>query len=336
MRARSINNIKLGSFVLAGIIFMIFCLYMIGKNRNLFSSTFTISAEFHNVNGLMVGNNVRFAGIDVGTVKRLEIISDSSVRVYMIIDNGVKKHIKKNSIAAVGTDGLMGNKLINLNSVHKPATSVEEGDVIASLMPVETDEMLRTLNATNQNLASFSNDLKRIGQRINNSKGIWSLLSDTGISKNIESAAKNINRAGQRAAEAGEEITALLRGVKQGGGLVSTILNDTALARKLKTSVANIQQISEHTSQLTNNLNEMLKQVKKGQGAAGIILSDTATEKKLRQTIFNLEQGTARFSEDMEAMKGNFLTRSYFKKQEKERQKEKEKAAKNKKNKANP
>jgi len=331
MRTRAIDNVKLGSFVLTGLIFLIFCLYMIGKNRNLFGSTFTISADFHNVNGLMPGNNVRFAGIDVGTVKSLEIISDSTVRVYMVIDKDVRKHIKKNSIASVGTDGLMGNKLINVNSVHELALVVEEGDVIASLKPVETDEMLRTLNITNQNLALFSNDLKRIAQRINNSKGIWSLLSDTGISKNIEEAAKNINRAGQRAAEAGEEITALLRSVKQGGGLASTILNDTVLSKRLKAAIANIQQVSEHTSQLTSNLNEMLKQVKKGQGAAGVILSDTATERKLKQTIFNLEQGTARFNEDMEAMKSNFLTRSYFKKQEKKMQKEKEKAEREKK-----
>jgi len=333
MKTRSIDNIKLGSFVLAGLIFLIFCLYMIGRNRNLFGSTFTISADFHNVNGLMTGNNVRFAGIDVGTVKRIDIVSDSSVRVYMIIDKEFRKHIKKNSVASVGTDGLMGNKLINVNSVPEVAPIVEEGDVIASLKPVETDEMLRTLNTTNQNLSSFSNDLKRIAQRINNSKGIWSLLSDTGISKNIENAAKNINRAGQRAAEAGEEITALLRSVKQGGGLASTILNDTVLSKRLKTAIANIQQVSEHASQLTNNLNEMLKQVKKGQGAAGVILSDTATERKLKQTISNLEQGTARFNEDMEAMKSNFLTRTYFKKQEKEMQKEKEKAETSKKRK---
>jgi len=332
MKTQSIDNVKLGSFVLAGLIFLIFCLYMIGKNRNLFGSTFTISADFHTVNGLRAGNNVRFAGIDVGTVKSLQIISDSSVRVYMVIDKEVRNHIKKNSIASVGTDGLMGNKLINVNSVPEPAPSVEPGDVIASLMPVETDEMLRTLNITNQNLASFSNDLKKIAQRINSSKGIWSLLSDTIISRNIEGAAKNINVASQRAAAAADEITSLLRSVKQGNGLAGTILSDTVLAKRLKTAIANIQQVSEHTSQLTSNLNEMVKQIKKGQGTAGVLLSDTAMERKLKQTVSNLEQGTARFNEDMEAMKSNFLFRSYFKKQEKELQREKEKSEKHKKN----
>jgi phospholipid/cholesterol/gamma-HCH transport system substrate-binding protein len=65
-----------------------------------------------------------------------------------------------------------------------------------------------------------------------------------------------------------------------------------------------------------------MKQVKKGQGTAGSILYDTAMERKLKRTISNLEQGTARFNEDMEAMKSNFLTRSYFKKLEKDKEKE--------------
>jgi phospholipid/cholesterol/gamma-HCH transport system substrate-binding protein len=332
MKARTIDNVKLGSFVLAGLVFLIFCLYMIGKNRNLFGSTFSISADFHNVNGLRPGNNVRFAGIDVGTVKRIEILSDSSVRVYMIIDTDVKKHIKKNSIASVGTDGLMGNKLINVNSVSEAAPMVDEGDVIGSLKPVETDEMLRTLNTTNQNLASFSNDLKRIAQRINNSKGIWNLLSDTIITRSIEGAAKNINRASLRAAEAGEEIAGLLHSARHGTGLAATILNDTVLSKRLKSAISNIQQVSENTSQLTNSLNEIMKQIKKGQGTAGTILYDTAMAKKLKRTISNLEQGTARFNEDMEAMKSNFLTRSYFKKLEKEKEKQKESDAKKSKN----
>lgn len=70
MSTKKIDNVKLGLFVLAGALFLIFSLYMIGKNRSLFGSTFTINASFYNVNGLMPGNNVRFSGIDVGTVKK--------------------------------------------------------------------------------------------------------------------------------------------------------------------------------------------------------------------------------------------------------------------------
>src|SRR3989344_5478928 len=122
------RNVKLGIFVFAGTIFFIGVLYMIGSKRNLFSSNILISAKFYNADGLMSGNSVRFAGINIGTVKNVEIINDTTVLVQMVIESNVTTHIKKNSIASIGTDGLMGNKLVNIGSVNEAAETIEEGD----------------------------------------------------------------------------------------------------------------------------------------------------------------------------------------------------------------
>lgn len=84
---RKNRNIRLGLFIATGTVLLVAALYLIGNKQNLFGSTFKISAQFKNVNGLMSGNNVRFGGIDIGTVKSVEIISDSSVNVVMIINN---------------------------------------------------------------------------------------------------------------------------------------------------------------------------------------------------------------------------------------------------------
>ena len=78
---KSKDYIKLGVFVIAGLASLIILLYMIGKNRNLFDKTITVQTRFENVHGLMIGNNVRFAGIDVGTVKDIEIVNDSCIEV---------------------------------------------------------------------------------------------------------------------------------------------------------------------------------------------------------------------------------------------------------------
>ena len=152
MSTKQVNNAKVGLFVIAGIIFLVFTLYMIGKNRNLFGSTFTIRALVSNVNGLVPGNNVRFKGIDVGTVKTIKVENDTAISIVMTIDKSIKRYLKKNAIASIGTDGLMGNKLININSQDGEALLIEEGDVIYSKKPIETDEMLRTLNTTNTNI----------------------------------------------------------------------------------------------------------------------------------------------------------------------------------------
>src|SRR5690242_19403232 len=130
MKTKKVDNAKLGAFMLAGVLFMILTLYMIGKNRNLLGRTFTIKAVVNNVNGLVPGNNVRFKGIDVGTVKSITVFDDTLIHVTLTLDEKMKPYIKQNALASIGTDGLMGNKLININSQPGVAPPVVEGTVI--------------------------------------------------------------------------------------------------------------------------------------------------------------------------------------------------------------
>ena len=99
MAQETSKNIRVGAFVLIGTALLIFSLYLIGAKQNLFGSTFELKSQFKNVNGLMPGNNVRFTGIDVGTVKSVEIINDSTVNVTMVIEDKVQAFIKKNATA---------------------------------------------------------------------------------------------------------------------------------------------------------------------------------------------------------------------------------------------
>ena len=117
MNKETNQNIRLGIFVIAGLLLLITGLYFIGSNRNIFGKTFTLYAKFHNVSGLQTGNNVRYSGIDVGTVEKIEIINDTTIRIQMLLKADLKKIIRKNALATLGTDGLMGDKLINIDPV---------------------------------------------------------------------------------------------------------------------------------------------------------------------------------------------------------------------------
>src|SRR5690606_6259856 len=111
MAKRITNHLRLGIFVMAGLVFLVLLLYVIGKNQNLFGSTFVLKARFENINGLMSGNNVRFAGITAGTVNEVRVLNDTTIEVEMLIKNKMREFIKKNTVATIGSDGLMGNKL---------------------------------------------------------------------------------------------------------------------------------------------------------------------------------------------------------------------------------
>lgn len=319
MKTKATDNVKLGLFVLAGLVFLVVTLYLIGKNRNLFGRTFTIKASMNTVNGLTPGNNVRFKGIDVGTVKDIQIAGDSAVLVVMIIDKKVQPNIKQNSLATIGTDGLMGSKLININSQPSSAPPVREGSVILSREPIETDEMLRTLNTTNITIERVTRNLDEITTKLNSSKSMWNLISDTLITSDLKEAVSEFKNAGVHTAALTANAREVVNRFGSGEGLAGTLFTDTTLTRKLENSMTKLQLASEKTAGMMDNLESVMKGLKSGDGTAGLLLSDTTLRDALMESALQVEQGTTRFNENMEALKSNFLFRRHFRKLEKQR-----------------
>jgi len=106
------STIKLGVFISLGVAVLILGIYFIGEKQQIFKKTFRVSGVFRDVAGLQEGNNVRFSGINVGTVDNIRIASDSSVRVEILIGEGTRQFIKKDAVASIGSEGLMGNKIL--------------------------------------------------------------------------------------------------------------------------------------------------------------------------------------------------------------------------------
>lgn len=324
MKNTRISNLQLGSFVVIGLLFLITALYLIGSNRNLFNKTFEVSATFYNVNGLTKGNNVRFSGIDVGTINGVEITSDTSVRVRMIIETRVRQFIKKTSIATVGTDGLMGNKLVNISNLPMASGEIiEEGDVLATMKPVETDEMLRTLEQTNKNLFQITMNLKKITQKVENSNSLWSLLTDSTMAENVKLSVSSIRTTTKNTEAFTKDLSSVLTDLKRGKGVVGALLYDTLSSAKMKTGIQQLQEASGNAFQVSKDMKLLTEKIKVGEGAAGLLLTDTAFAGDLKKSIHNIQQSTDRFNQNMEAMKHNFLFKRYFKDQEKELKKAK-------------
>lgn len=322
MKNKKANNAKVGIMVLAGILFLILTLYMIGKNRNLLGSTFNITAVVTNVNGLVPGNNVRFKGIDVGTVKSIQLHNDTAIFVTLTIDDKVKPYLKRNAIASIATDGLMGNKLISINSGQGDAPLIEEGDIIFSKKPVETDEMLRTLNTTNTNIERISQNLYEITVKLNSSQSLWSILSDTLITRDLRKGVVSFRDAGTNTVAFTNDAAALVNKLQRGDGLAAKLFTDTTLAYQLTVSLQQLQDASTNTSAMMKDLQQVIGEMKQGEGTAGMILADTALREMIYKSVVNIEEGTDRFNQNMEALKGNFLFRRYFKKLEKKQQTE--------------
>ena len=323
MKKHTINNVRLGIFVLGGLLFVVMLLYMIGRNRNLFGSSFILKAHFENVQGLVSGNNVRYVGIQVGTVRRLVILNDTTVEVVMVIDDDMRNYIRKNAIASIGTDGLMGNKVINIMSADPDAQLVTEGTILSTKKALDTEEMLRTLNKTNEDVSVIAAQLKTTVERLNNSNAIWSMLSDQAIPQHIRKSAANVQLATTRAALITGEIQALIAGVQNGEGTLGKIIKDTTLSKDLLSAIHQISSTAADAEQLVDSvrlavaaLNEDLNT---GDGTINTLLKDSLMARRLSKSMANIENGTENFNLNMEALKSSFLFRGYFRKMEKQK-----------------
>ncbi|MGZ3862183.1 MAG: MlaD family protein [Bacteroidia bacterium] len=315
------RNLRLGIFVIAGLLLLIGSLYMIGSKRNLFNDTITVNAAFRNVNGLMEGNNVRFSGIDVGTVSKIEITSDTVIKVEMMIDKSVSKFISSNALASIGTDGLMGNKIVNIVSFDGTTRRLGEGSILGSVKPIDMDDALRTLTKTNDNLQYITNDVKSIAQRFNSKNTLWSILLDSNVAKNLKLSISNISATAQNSANFTQNLNSTMLDIKNGKGSLGKLLSDTSLAGKINEAVTNFNESGKNAVNLTNNLNTISANAKNGKGSVGELLTDTTTTYKLNSAISSLDKGAQGFSENMEALKHNFLFRKYFRKQAKAKNK---------------
>lgn len=178
---------KLGGFVAAAIAILVFFIFFIGKNKNIFSSTITLVSSFEDVSGLAVGNNVRLAGIKVGTVTDVVIVNDSVVNVYVIVEKYAQKFIKADSKMAISSDGLMGDKVITILKGSPDTTLIKDGDMLASVKPFDSGKLLASLQRTAGNAEIISKNLANISVKVNSNKGIVGrLLNDSVFANHIE------------------------------------------------------------------------------------------------------------------------------------------------------
>ena len=190
------NKMRLGIFVSIGIALFIAGIYFIGDKQQLFSSTFHVSSIFKDISGLTVGNNVRFSGINVGIIEDIQQITDSTVRVDMQIEESSRKFIKKNAVGVIGSDGLMGNKLLIITAGTPGQKPLADNDVIKTSQPVTMDDILIKLKVTGDNAANITNDLAIIMQNVREGKGtVGKLMMDSALAENLGGAIINIKQA---------------------------------------------------------------------------------------------------------------------------------------------
>ena len=295
MKQTNSQKFNLGLFIIIGTLLFIAAVYFIGQRQDMFKKTFTISALFQNVNGLQKGNNVRFAGINIGTVKGITMVNDSTIKIDMSIDEKIITHIKKDAIATIGSDGLVGNMIVNIVPGKGSKEVISNGDHITSYSKIGTNNITK-------------------------GKGtIGVLLNDTIMAKDLKLTITNLKNVSYGASNSIGEVNELLKELKTNDtSVLGMLLNDTISGSKLKNIISHLETSSTQIDSVVRNINTIVTNFETSEGTYNYIVKDTSMVNSLKSTLEHINEGSDKFNQNMEALKHNFLTRGYFKKLERQ------------------
>lgn len=187
---------RLGLFIAIGIALFVIAIFIIGRQKNLFNPVFRLYTTFYNVSGLEVGSNIRFSGINIGTVDQIKIINDSTVRVDMLISKNVQPFIKTDCETGIGSSGIIGDRILIISQGSDDAAQAKEGQQIASKEPVETDAIMASLQVTAGNAEIISHQLAEIMFNINNGNGtLGRLIMDSTMAHNVDQTMENLEKS---------------------------------------------------------------------------------------------------------------------------------------------
>ncbi len=306
---------KLGMFVLLGLTLFVITIYFIGKNKNMFASTFHLKSQFKNVSGLKIGNNVRFSGINIGTVKNIEFVSDSAVVVDLIIKEEIQKFIKKDAIASIGSDGLMGDKVLTISPGTSSNEIVKDNATIGSTKAVELEDLMKGLRKSVDNAQIITLQLSEFSLKINKGKGALNkILTDEEFSNGISKTITNLQISS-------DEFVVFSKNMNDKNGTLSKLMTNPNYANSIEKTLNNLEKSS-------NEFDTFSKKMNNNKGILSKIVTNERLAVSLDSSLTNIEKGSKKLLEIEEAAKHNFFLRGFFRKQKKAEEKKKAEAEK--------
>jgi phospholipid/cholesterol/gamma-HCH transport system substrate-binding protein len=329
---KSTNNqrtVIVGIFILIGLAIFIITILTLGSQKKTFDRSITVKSFFENVNGLQKGNNIWFSGVKVGTIKKVELTAKGQVEVDMNIDSDSRQFIRKDAKAKIGTDGLIGNKIIEIYGGTLSAPPIEEGDLLGNTELLSTDAMMNTLSKNNDNLLQITTDFKEISNRLVEGKGsIGKLLSDETLANQINSTALALKRTSMNLEKLTADVSTYTSKLNDKGTLAADLVSDTVIFSRLRSAVSQLQQVASTSKEIVDSfkiagssLNNSLSTINNGlnneDAPLGMLLKDEKSAGNIKVILQNLESSSKKLDEDLEAIQHNFLLRGFFQKKAK-------------------
>ncbi|MGY6521299.1 MAG: MlaD family protein [Mongoliitalea sp.] len=318
MRNDNKKSVIVGIFVLIGIIIFVAGVLTLGGQQKKFVKSISLNAVFDDIAGLQTGNNVWFSGVKIGTVRRINFYGDSQVEIIMNVESKVRDYIRKDSKATIGSDGLIGNKIIVIYGGTTLAPAVEDGDRLMSEMPLDTDRMMETLQENNKNLVTITENLKVLTTKIAQGQGIvGTVMTDSLLGENFKSIITNLDRAATNSNRMINEMNKFTSNLNKEGNLFHDLTTDKTIYADIQSSLKELQATASNAQKLTDNLNDITAKLNDKNNTAGMILNDEVFASTLKNTLVNIDSSSANLNRGLEALEYTWPFRKGFKRKAK-------------------
>ena len=318
MNQENKRSILVGLFVLIGIIILVLGIMTLGGQQKKFVKAIHVTAVFDDIGGLQPGNNIWFSGVKIGTVRKINFFGDSQVEVEMNVEEKVVEFIRKNSKATISSDGLIGNKIIVIYGGTTDYPSVEEGDRLETVMPLDTDKMMETLQENNKNLVDITNDLKVLTGKIAAGEGIvGAVMTDSTLGVNFRTILSNLERASTNSNNMLADLADFSNKLNQEGTLANDLVTDTSIVPDLKATLEGLRLTVENAQVLSKEFSTITDKLNSSDNSLGLLLNDPDFAKSLKKTMENADSASYNLNKGMEALEYTWPFNKGFKRKAK-------------------
>ncbi|OJU27151.1 MAG: hypothetical protein BGN92_11250 [Sphingobacteriales bacterium 41-5] len=317
------RSVVLGIFIIVALIIFALGLFVMGGQQRTFGKTINIKSVFSDVSGVKKGSNVLFAGVKVGIVKSISLQPGNKVLVEMQIENDAQKLIPKNAVITIGSDGMIGSKVLEINGGNLQAGYIQDGNVLQTEQGSSMKDMFAMLQLNGDNLLEITGDLKQISRKVLNGEGsVGKLINDPALANNLQALLNKLQVSADNAQTLTKDIVAFTSKLERPGTMTYNVVNDTVIFNRLRSTSKQLDVMASNAQVIVNKLNTTADKLNDTDKPAGMMLNDSETADDLKKVISNLETGTQKLNETLDALRHNFLLRGSFKKMERERAKD--------------
>lgn len=273
------RSIKLGLMVTGGLVLFAIAIFYLGSKQDLFSPSITVKSYFGDVKGLMEGNKVQYSGITVGHVSHIEIVNDTTILVEMSVDKDVQKFIRKNSKVNIGSDGLMGSKIININPGSSSAQAIADNDALMTQESVDFQDVLEEAESVIRDSRQITENFREITRKMNEGDG------DIAVLLNDDKITTKLNRVGDEMLAITSTSDEILQKVNEGEGDLGRLLNDSTITMRYMQLMSDFDSIASETNKFAVELKQYSQQLNSGDGLLYKLAYDSVMADNINTTI---------------------------------------------------